>query len=217
MATTSDSSVSFEETDTRSDEMNSTIEQWIDDLVADVDEAQTSAEFQEWLDVQSRFHDYSYRNTLSSSDSVPRRSGLRATGRGKRTSTGTSRRASRPSGFWAPIITKQCPECENSPSYHEASDCEYDETPPEEWSKGLVGFNPVPVFDVSQTEGEPLPDLDTEATGDAGDLVEQLTAAADDLGVTVRVVPSEEWTHGEARGHLRAVELRRRPTAGRGA
>ena len=44
--------------------MNSTIEQWIDDLVAGVDDAQASEEFQEWLDVQSCFHDYSYRNTL---------------------------------------------------------------------------------------------------------------------------------------------------------
>ena len=64
MATTSDSSVSFEETDTRSDEMNRTIEQWIDELVAGVDHALASDEFREWLDVQSRFHDYSYRNTL---------------------------------------------------------------------------------------------------------------------------------------------------------
>ncbi len=47
MATTSDSSVSFEQTDTRPDEMNSTIEQWIDDLVAGVDDAQASAESQE--------------------------------------------------------------------------------------------------------------------------------------------------------------------------
>ena len=83
-----------------------------------VDDAQASAEFQELLDVQSRFHDYSYRNTL--------------------------------------LITTQCPECENSPSYHEDTDCEYDETPPEEWSEGLVGVKPVPVFDGSQTEGEPL-------------------------------------------------------------
>ena len=64
MATSSDSSVSFEETDTRHDEMHSTIEEWIDDLVDRVDDAQASEEFQEWLDVQSRFHDYSHRNTL---------------------------------------------------------------------------------------------------------------------------------------------------------
>jgi hypothetical protein len=36
MSTTSDSSVSFDQADTRSDEMNSTIEQWIDELVAGV-------------------------------------------------------------------------------------------------------------------------------------------------------------------------------------
>ena len=97
------------------------------------------------------------------------------------------------------ILTKQCPECENSPSYHKDSDCEYEETPPEEWSEGLVGFKPAPVFDVSQTEGEPLPDLDTEATGDASDLVGQLTDAADEFGVTVRIVPEVEWTQGEAK------------------
>ncbi len=64
MATTSDSSASFEETDTRTGEMHSTIEAWIDELAGDVDAAQASDEFQEWLDVQSRFHDYSHRNTL---------------------------------------------------------------------------------------------------------------------------------------------------------
>jgi hypothetical protein len=85
--------------------------------------------------------------------------------------------------------------------------CEYYETPPKEWSEGLVGFKPAPVFDISQTEGEPLPDLDTEATGDAGDLVEQLTAAADDLGVTVRIVPVTEWTHGEAKGICEQLSL----------
>ena len=102
------------------------------------------------------------------------------------------------SAIWicAPIITKQCPECENSPSYHADSDCDYDETPPEKWSEGLVGFKPALVFDISQTEGEPLPDLDTEATGDA-----------DELGVTVRIVPAEEWTHGEAKGICEQLSL----------
>ncbi len=109
--------------------------------------------------------------------------------------------------IWAPIITKQCPECENSPSYHEESDCEYDETPPEKWSEGLVGFKPAPVFDVSQTEGEPLQELDREATGDPGDLVSRLTDAADELDVTVRVVPQEEWAHGTARGVCEQLSL----------
>jgi len=98
MATTSDTSVSFEETDTRNDEMHSTIEAWIDDLVADVDEAKGSAEFQEWLDVQSRFHDYSHRNTLLINLQCPEATKVAGTTPGEMNSTGTFRRANRRSG-----------------------------------------------------------------------------------------------------------------------
>jgi len=63
------------------------------------------------------------------------------------------------------------------------------------------------VFDISQTEGEPLPELDTEATGEAGDLVDHLTETADKLGVTVRIVPDDEWTHGEAKGICEQLSL----------
>jgi len=207
MATTRDSSVSFEETDARSDEMHSTIEQWIDELVAGVDDAQASEEFQEWLDVQSRFHDYSCRNTLLIKQQCPeatRVAGYRTWQEEFDQHVGEGESAI---WIWAPIITTRCPECENSPSYHADSECEYDETPSEEWSEGLVGFNPAPVFDVSQTEGEPLPELDREATGDAGDLVGRLTGVADELGVTVRVVPEAEWTHGEANGICEQLSL----------
>jgi len=200
MATTSDSSVSFEETDTRHDEMHSTIENWIDELVDDIDEAQASAEFQEWLDVQSRFHDYSHRNTLLIKRQCPEASRVAGYNMWRNEFDRHVQEGEQAIWIWAPIITKQCPECENSPSYHEDSKCEYDETPPEEWSEGLVGFKPAPVFDVSQTEGEPLPELETEATGDAEDLVPALEGAAAEIGVTVRIVDAGEWEHGDAKG-----------------
>jgi hypothetical protein len=63
------------------------------------------------------------------------------------------------------------------------------------------------VFDASQTEGDPLPDLDTEATGDADGLVDRLTAAADTLGVTVRLVSENRWTDGEAKGICEQLSL----------
>jgi len=200
MATTSDPSASFEETDTRHDEMHSTIEQWIDELVADVNDAQDSSEFQEWLDVQSRFHDYSHRNTLLIKLQCPEATKVAGYNTWRNEFDRHVQEGEQAIWIWAPIITKQCPECENSPSYHEDSECEYDETPPEEWSKGLVGFKPTAVFDISQTEGERLPELETEATGDADDLVPALTDAADDLGVTVRIVDAAEWEHGDAKG-----------------
>ncbi len=207
MATTSDSSVSFDQTDTRSDEMYNTIEQWIDDLAAGVDDVQASEEFQEWLDVQSHFHDYSYRNTLLIKQQCPEATRVAGYRTWKEQFDRYVQEGESAIWIWAPIISKQCPECGNSPSYHETSDCEYDETPPENWSKGLVGFKPAPVFDISQTDGEPLPELNTEATGDTGDLVEQLTEVADELGVTVRIVPKKEWTHGEAKGVCEGLSL----------
>uniref|UniRef100_UPI001082092A ArdC-like ssDNA-binding domain-containing protein n=1 Tax=Halostella pelagica TaxID=2583824 RepID=UPI001082092A len=200
MATTSDPSVSFEETDTRHDEMHSTIEAWIDELVDHVDDAQASEEFQEWLDVQSRFHDYSHRNTLLINLQCPEATKVAGYNTWRNEFDRHVQEGEQAIWIWAPIITKQCPECENSPSYHEQSDCEYDETSPDEWSKGLVGFKPTAVFDVSQTEGEPLPGLETEATGDADDLVPALEDAAADIGVTVRIVDADDWGHGDAKG-----------------
>ncbi|WP_276249112.1 ArdC-like ssDNA-binding domain-containing protein [Haladaptatus sp. YSMS36] len=196
----SDSSVSFDETDTRSDEMHSTIEQWVDDLVDHVDDAQTSEEFQEWLDVQSRFHDYSHRNTLLIKLQCPEATKVAGFNTWRNEFDRHVQEGESAIWIWAPIITKQCPECENSPSYHENTDCDYDETPPEEWSKGLVGFRPAPVFDISQTDGEPLPELETAAMGDAEGLVPALTVAADELGVTVRIVDADQWEHGDAKG-----------------
>ncbi|MDF9748188.1 ArdC-like ssDNA-binding domain-containing protein [Natrinema salsiterrestre] len=200
MVTASHSSVSFDETDTRHDEMHSTIEAWIDELVDDVDEAQASEEFQEWLDIQSRFHDYSHRNTLLIKLQCPEATKVAGFNTWRNEFDRYVQEGEQAIWIWAPIIAKQCPECENSPSYHEDSECEYDETPPEEWSKGLVGFKPTAVFDVSQTDGEPLPELETEATGDAEDLVPTLTDAASDLGVTVRIVEADDWEHGDAMG-----------------
>src|SRR6056297_3201280 len=200
MATTSDSSVSFDQTDTRSDEMNSAIEQWIDDLVAGVDDAQASEEFQEWLDVQSRFHDYSYRNTLLIKRQCPEVMKVAGYRTWQEEFDRHVQEGESAIWIWAPIITTRCPECENSPSYHDESDCEYDETPPEEWSEGLVGFKPAHVFDISQTEGEPLPDLDTAARGDGDDLVPALRSTADTFDIEARITPPSRWSHGDARG-----------------
>jgi hypothetical protein len=118
--------------------------------------------------------------------------------------------------IWAPIIVPVCPECETSKKHHVDEECDV-ETPPAEWADDLVGFRPVPVFDVSQTEGEPLPELDTEAHGDATELFPALRAAADDLHVDVNLVAASTWDHGDAKGVCQyegerpVVELRAHP------
>ncbi|MDL0118788.1 ArdC-like ssDNA-binding domain-containing protein [Halobacterium salinarum] len=192
--------VAFEDSSSRSESMTETIEVWIEDLITHVEEARGSKAFQEWLDVQSRFHDYSYRNTLLITLQCPEATKVAGYRAWQEEFDRHVQEGESAIWIWAPIITTQCPECGNSPNYHEQSDCEYDETPPEEWSEGLVGFRPASVFDVSQTEGEPLPELETAATGDAGDLVTTLEDAASELDVEVRLVDADEWIHGQAEG-----------------
>ncbi|MEY7849087.1 ArdC-like ssDNA-binding domain-containing protein [Natrarchaeobius sp. A-rgal3] len=200
MATSSSTRETFDDSDTRHDEMHSTIEAWLGDLVEEVDDAVSSDQFKEWLDVQSRFHDYSYRNTLLIKLQCPHATTVAGYRTWQNEFDRHVREGEKAIWIWAPIIAKQCPECGNSPSYHERSDCEYDDTEPDEWDKGLVGFRPTPVFDVSQTEGEPLPELETEALGNANELIPGLLKAASVLEVEVEIVPSREWSHGSAKG-----------------
>ena len=200
MSKSNSSRASFDDSDSRHDDMHSTIEAWIDDLTELVEEATESETFRQWLDVQSKFHEYSYRNSLLIALQCPEATKVA----GYRTwQDEFQRQVSKGEDaiwIWAPIIAKQCPQCGNSASYCENSTCEYDETPPKDWSRGLVGFRPVPVFDVSQTEGEPLPDLDTTVSGDGEELVDELLESALHLDISVSVIPEVEWTHGVAKG-----------------
>jgi len=207
MATTSTSSVSFEETDTRDDEMNSTIERWIDELVAGVDDAQASEEFQEWLDVQSRFHDslpeYApHQAPVSRSEpggGLPDVAGgvrpPRHGGRVGHLDLGTDHHETVPGGARTRRATTRTVTV--TTTRHRLKSGRRDS----------LDSDPHRCLTSPQTDGEPLPDLDTEATGDAGDLVSQLTDAADEIGVTVRIVPAEEWTHGEAKGICEQLSL----------
>ncbi len=55
------------------------------------------------------------------------------------------------------------------------------------------------VFDISQSDGEPLPDLETEAYGDASNLVPALLESAEQLDVDAQIGSPDEWYYGEGR------------------
>lgn len=207
MATADDATVTFDEPDGRADAMRRTITNWIADLQAGIADAQASAQFQAWLDVQRRFHDYSARNTLLIRKQYPDATHVAGYQTWQEEFDRYVTEGAQAIWIWAPIIANQCPACGHAPSYHADTDCEYDDTTPDSWSRGPVGFKPVPVFDVSQTEGEPLPELDTAATGEVDDLVDRLIDAASTVGVTVRIVPETDWAHGAAAGVCDTISL----------
>ncbi|WP_136718604.1 DUF955 domain-containing protein [Halorientalis salina] len=202
---------SFDDSDGRADDMREQLDAWIADLADLTDEALASEQFQEWLDVQSKFHDYSHRNTLLIKLQCPEATKVAGFWTWKNEFDRYVEEGENAIWIWAPIITNRCPECENSPSYHEQSGCDYDETDPEEWSEGLVGFKPTSVFDISQTDGEPLPELHTDTYGESDGLVDALLDAGETLGFDIEIVDPSDWTHGNATG----VCERRSPTTTR--
>jgi len=110
---------SFDDSDTRADEMREQLDAWVEDLADLTDEAKASDQFQQWLDVQSKFHDYSARNTLLIKLQCPEATKVAGYQTWKDEFDRQVQAGEEAIWIWAPIITNKCPECGNSPSYHE--------------------------------------------------------------------------------------------------
>jgi hypothetical protein len=191
----------FGEKDTRKDDMREATEEFVEDLIAEADSAGESETMKEFLDAQSAFHDYSHRNALLIKMQCPHATRVA----GYRTWQENFDRQVQAGEEAIHILYPRtaehtCPKCGNTPDYHDSIGCEYDEKDPEEWDSGVVTWRTGSVFDVSQTEGEPLAELPTDAEGEADDLLDAMLTAADDLVSSVEIVPGEEWTHGATKG-----------------
>lgn len=153
-----------------------------------------SDKYLEWLDVQSRFHRYSFNNTMLIM--MQRPGATQVAGYRKWQEVGRQvRRGEQGISIFAPIIVKQVEERDGRESEREA----------------LVGFKVVRVFDVSQTDGPPLPSLghqDLTGNGEAArNLTPKLHALAAGLGL--RVTESAEIApRGTFDVQERAIALR---------
>lgn len=219
--------VDFSDSDDRYENMKEQVEDFVDSLAELTDEARRSERFKEWLEVQSKFHDYSFNNTLLIMAQKPDASKVAGYRKWQREFDRHVKQGESAIWIWAPVTAKKCPGCGRSKKYHDEEGCrlldegEEDSDMSEEdidWIEGIVGFRPVPVFDISQTEGEPLPDLETaakEGERDGRELLERLQKAAEELDIDLSVKAPEEYDHrgnGWARDR-KAVALERTAAA----
>lgn len=167
----------------------------IDMLTEGISKLASSAEWRRYLDLQSRFHAYSYGNVLLISNQCPgatQVAGFRAWKQlGRHVRSGEK-------AIWilAPMLRRSDDGVEG------------------EERRVVSGFKFVPVFDLSQTEGEELPSVCTTLTGDdRGGHYDLLVKVANLIGFAVEDHAFAGSTKGDCSHGGRLIRIERRVSA----
>ena len=161
-------------------------------LEAGVDALETSDAFRRYLDVAARFHSYSFGNQLLIAAQMP--SAARVAGFNTWLKLNRHvRRGERAIRIIAPVTYRK-----------------RDKETGDETDEAGLAFRVVPVFDVSQTDGDDLPEMAHRLTGDtAATLLEGLAGLAVDDGFSfTREEPPADGTNGYLDPVKRAIYVR---------
>lgn len=134
----------------------------------------TSQQWQDWLQAQSRFHHYSFQNVMLiySQD----RDATRVAGFHTWKQLGRSvRKGEKAIWIMAPMGRKA----------DDQGHCVDTALPDQQAARTRTGFKAVPVFDVRQTEGEPLAEIVERLPGEAPGVYGRLVEVARSIGYTV--------------------------------
>jgi len=167
----------------RAKELRQQIDGRLDVLAKAVDDVRASEEFKRFLDVQSRFHRYSWHNTMLIVMQRPD--------------------ATRVAGFqaWKKLGRHVC---KGEHGIRIFAPCPFSrtETRDDGTAETVSGmyFKVVSVFDVAQTDGEPLPDVDLpDVQGAADTLRADLEHVATTRGIAVNYVEMEADHYGTSK------------------
>jgi hypothetical protein len=148
-----------------------------DRITAGVEAIQTSEDWMNWLRFGAKFHRYSFNNVMLILIQCPEATRVASAGTWRRDFNRFPRKGTKAIWIFAPIIVKW-------------TAAEIAEKPERAGQSHLVGFKTVPVFDVSQTDGDPLPEDPTAGLvdlldDDAPDLADEVAALVATLGYTI--------------------------------
>ena len=140
-------------------------------LAVGITQLTSSERWQDWLTMQSRFHSYSFNNTLLILGQKPKATRVAGFNAWRKVDRFVRKGEK---GIWilAPMVYK--------------SDAADDTCTGDEPTKVVRGFKAVPVFDVSQTDGADLPEVCNRLDGeDEAGLFERLRTVAASIGFSV--------------------------------
>ena len=143
------------------------MKQTLDKLEAGVRDFYTSEKFLTYLQVMSRFHNYSLNNQILIAAQMPEATIVAGYNSWMRNFERHVKKGERSITILAPQKIKIKVDTDKTDEYGNVIQEE----------KEGIKFRPVSVFDVSQTEGKPLPELATELTGEVSRYEQLLNAA----------------------------------------
>ncbi len=174
-----------------SNDLQQKIQGYLEVLALETDQARKSEEMQRYLDFVAKFHQYSPSNiflimlTRPDATHVAGYQAWKKMGR-------FVRKGEKGIPIFAPMVHKEDPDKEDSP-------------------KVLSGFRVVYVFDVSQTDGDPLPPMpDWKSPEKNAELNEKLIRFAESRGITITF----KELHGETQGVSKGGAIEISPNAG---
>jgi hypothetical protein len=162
-------------------ELYATLRSTVESLATETDVARQSELFRDFLRCASLFHNYSWGNQMMIWTQRP--AATRVAGYQTWQKMGRYvKQGQKGIAIFAPMVFKK----------QEAAGPDGSVTV----EKQQLWFKVVYVFDVAQTEGQPLPDLPTGCAGNPGDLEQRLCAFAEGKGIRVEVGDT-----GDAKGY----------------
>ncbi len=164
--------------------LRKTIDDRLEQLAKAVDDVRASELFKQYLDMQARFHKYSWHNTMMIVSQKP--DAERVAGFKTWTTMGRHvRKGERGIMIFAP-----------RPWKHTNTDDAGNDT-----ERQGVSFRPVYVFDVSQTDGDPLPEMEVPDIETAADtLLASLEHVAAKRGIAINYTELESGYYGVSKG-----------------
>lgn len=160
------------------------VEQALKQLANETEEAKKSDFFKEYLNIMSRFWDYSPYNQLLIYLQMPDASRVAGFHKWKQLGRNVMK-GSKGIRILAPAKSRKI------------KDNKEEET--------ITYFRPVSVFDISQTEGKPLPDIDIETEGQTEGLIGNLLVFCEQQGFKVAFEELREDLHGYASNNSIAI------------
>lgn len=172
----------------KSEEALKQTEEGVDELIQALEQGKSETLLR-FLDFQARFHEYSFRNCLLIAIQKPEATYVAGFQRWKDLGRFV-KKGEKGIAILAPIVRRR------QTNEDATAAAEGDE---QEQARSVCGFRAVHVFDVSQTEGDELPEFN-RISGDPGDKLELLSTLVKERGIELAYAPHLGGADGRSEG-----------------